>query len=156
MTYLVVIDKEGKEVVKGEAPVKITGLTPDTQYPSGSFKVAKQIDGELSAFAKVPAFKTKAKEVDIEGFEIKPKTSTAKAGEAGERKLQVKVLPEDATDQDVRFTISPEVEGLNLDDELTLSWTEEVPAGEYTTTIETADGEIQETHVLTLTTSEKE
>ncbi|TSB47183.1 phage tail protein [Alkalicoccobacillus porphyridii] len=83
---------------------------------------------------------------------LSPKTSTAEAGTSGSRKLTATVSPEDATNQDVSFTIEPETDGLAVNETGNITWTEDVPAGSYETTV--TAGDQSDSHVLTLTETE--
>lgn len=65
--------------------------------------------------------------------------------------MNVTVNPNDATNKNVNYEISPKVEGLSVSDNGKIEWTADVPAGEYTTTVTTDDGNYTDTHVLTLT-----
>lgn len=54
------------------------------------------------------------------------------------------------------YSISSDAEGLDVSENGRVLWTENTPAGEYTTTVTTDDGDYTDTHVLTLTESEPE
>ena len=88
------------------------------------------------------------------GLTLSPKTSTAVAGTAGNRQLTVVVLPENATNKNVEFSIQPNTEGLTVSDNGLVTWTDAVPAGVYTTTATTVDGSFKDIHTLTLTEPE--
>jgi hypothetical protein len=51
----------------------------------------------------------------------------------------------------VTYSIAPTTDGLAVSSSGNITWTETVPVGEYTTTIQTVDGSFTDTHVLTLT-----
>lgn len=89
--------------------------------------------------------------VPVNDVSIAPKTSSAEAGTGGTRQLSVTVSPEDATDKSVTYSLNPSVDGISVSDSGLISWNEEVPSGEYRTTVTTVDGGRQVTHVLTLT-----
>lgn len=59
------------------------------------------------------------------------------------------VTPENATNKGMTFTIDA-AEGLSVTEVGKIEWTENTPAGSYTTTVKTTDGEFTDTHVLTL------
>lgn len=65
-------------------------------------------------------------------------------------------MPEDASNKNVTFSISPQVEGLSVSDAGRIEWTVDTPAGQYTTTVVTEDGNFNDTHVLTLNEPEIE
>lgn len=88
------------------------------------------------------------------GLTLSPKTSTAVAGTAGNRQLTVVVLPENATNKNVEFSIQPNTEGLTVSDNGLVTWTDAVPAGVYTTTATTVGGSFKDIHTLTLTEPE--
>ena len=66
------------------------------------------------------------------------------------------VNPDDATNKNVNYEINPKVEGLSVSDNGKIEWTADAPAGEYTTTVTTDDGNYTDTHVLTLTEPDPE
>lgn len=85
------------------------------------------------------------------GVTISPKNSSAVAGTAGNRQLTATMAPENATNKAVTYSIAPPTEGLTVSASGNITWTEDVPAGVYTTTVETEDGSFTDTNVLTLT-----
>lgn len=93
--------------------------------------------------------------VDVTGITLSPKTSTAEAGEPGNRQLTATVMPEDATNKDMSFEIDNAV-GLSVSGTGRIEWTENTPSGQYTTKVTTEDGGFTDTHVLTLTEPEIE
>lgn len=86
---------------------------------------------------------------------MSPKTSTAEAGTAGNRRLTVTVEPENATNKNVTYKITPTAEGLSVSDSGLITWTEETPANVYVTEVKTEDGNHTATHSLTLTEPEQ-
>lgn len=88
------------------------------------------------------------------GVTLSPKTSTAEAGTAGNRQLSATVAPTNATNKNVNYAIAPATTGLAVTNAGNITWTDAVPAGEYTTTVTTASGNRTDTHVLTLTEPE--
>lgn len=147
------IYKNDEVVVEGESPLTITGLNPDTEVAEGDYQAAR-VDGENeSAKADIPAFKTLP--VAVTGVTLSPKTSTAVAGTAGNRQLSAAVAPANATNKTVTYSIAPATAGLAVTSGGNITWTDAVPAGEYTTTGKTADGNKTDTHVLTLTEPEE-
>lgn len=89
------------------------------------------------------------------GVTLSPKTSSATAGTAGNRQLSSTVAPANATNKGVSFEIVPATTGLAVSASGNITWTEAVPAGEYTTTVTTTSGSKKDTHVLTLTAPEE-
>ena len=81
---------------------------------------------------------------------MSPKTGNAEIGTAGERQLTANVAPENATNKAVTYSIAPTATGLSVNASGKITWTAETPAGTYTTTVKTADGNKTDTHVLTL------
>lgn len=150
MSKELVIFKDNMEVGRGENEVKLTDLRANTNYAEGHFQAAFETQSGLSELVDVPAFKTEAVGVEVEGVELSPKTSKGTAGEAGTRQLSAYVTPEDATDQNMTYTIEPETVGLSVSDGGLVEWTEEVPEGEYVTTIESDSADVSVTHTLTL------
>lgn len=80
---------------------------------------------------------------------LSPKTSTAEAGESGSRQLSVTVVPTSSANKNVVFSID-DAEGLSVNENGRIEWTEKTPAGKYTTTVTTEEGAITDTHTLTL------
>ena|SRR5699024_3315679 len=94
--------------------------------------------------------------INVTGVTLSPKTSSAESGTAGTRQLTATVAPADATDKAVTYAIAPATTGLTVNASGLISWTADVPANDYTTTVTTADGKFTDTHVLTLTEPEPE
>ncbi|MDV7868167.1 Ig-like domain-containing protein [Enterococcus faecalis] len=90
--------------------------------------------------------------VPVTGFSVSPKNSSADAGTAGNRQLTATVSPENATNKKVTYTITPETAGLEVSNSGNITWTADVPAGEYITTGTTEDGKFTDSNTLTLTT----
>lgn len=86
---------------------------------------------------------------------MSPRTSSAKSGESGKRQLTATVEPENATNKDVLYEIEPATDGLTVNTSGLIEWTADVPAGAYTTTAITDDGNHTDTHTLTLTEPEE-
>lgn len=84
---------------------------------------------------------------------LSPKTSTAETGASGSRQLTATVTPENATNKGVTFAIDA-ADGLSVSENGKVEWTENTPAGTYTTTVTTDDGGFTDTHVLTLEESD--
>lgn len=136
-------------VVEGESPLTITGIVPNTDVAKGTYQ-AVRVDGENeSERVDIPAFKTLP--IVVTGVTLSPKTSTGETGTAGERQLTAAVAPANATNKAVTYSIAPSVTGLAVNVSGKITWTAETPAGTYTTTVKTADGNKTDTHVLTLT-----
>lgn len=150
MTKEIVVLRNEKVVARGEKEATITGLHYDTEYKKGTFQVGIEEDGVLSDLADVPAFKTEIKVVDVESISLSPKNSTAKTGAEGTRKLTATVSPEDATNQELEYSITPETDGLTVDETGLISWNADVAPGEYITTVKVKGSDIAEENTLTL------
>lgn len=92
--------------------------------------------------------------VDVTGVTLSPKTSTGESGTAGTTQLTAAVAPTGATNKAVTYAITPVTTGLTVSNAGLISWTADVAAGTYTTTVTTTDGAKTDTHVLTLTDPE--
>ncbi|HAP2889868.1 phage tail protein [Enterococcus faecalis] len=138
---------KGEEVIvpASPSPLEITGIEPNTDVPAGTYQVGFADGGEK---VNVPAFKTSP--IVVTGLEFSPKTSTADAGTAGSRQITATVLPENATNKKVNYSITPVTEGLAVSGTGNITWTETVPAGTYVTEGETEDGKKTAQHTLTL------
>ncbi|MGG4180797.1 putative Ig domain-containing protein [Virgibacillus pantothenticus] len=141
---------KGDEVAaNGESPLTITGLEPNADVSEGEYQ-AVRIEGDReSERVDIPAFKTLP--IAVTGVALSPKTSNAEAGTAGNRQLTATVTPEKATNKNVAYSIAPTTKGLSVSNAGLITWTEETPAGKYTTTVVTKDGNKKDTHELTLT-----
>lgn len=64
--------------------------------------------------------------------------------------------PENATNKNVTYEITPTAQGLSVSDSGVVTWTEETPANVYVTEVKTEDGGHTATHSLTLTEPEPE
>lgn len=146
------IYKDDEVVVEGESPLAITGINPNTDVSAGEYQVTR-IEGEReSERVDIPAFRTLS--IDVTGVTLSPKTSSAEAGTAGNRQLAATVEPSNATNKNVSYAIAPSVTGLAVSNSGQITWTADVPAGMYTTTVTTAAGARTDTHVLTLSDPE--
>ncbi|MBM7631106.1 putative Ig domain-containing protein [Geomicrobium sediminis] len=141
-------------VVEGESPLEITGIDPNTSIESGEYKAVRVEDDRESEPVDVPAFTTRL--IEVEGVSLAPRSSSAETGEEGNRQLNATVSPSEANNPAVSYVIAPEADGLSVSDGGRISWSENTPAGEYTTTVSTDDGGHTDTHVLTLTEPEPE
>jgi hypothetical protein len=143
------IYKGDTAVAEGESPLTITGVAPNTDVAAGEYQ-ATRIDGDReSDRVDIPAFKTLP--IAVTGVTLSPKTSTAEAGTAGSRQLTATIEPTNATNKGVTYSISPTTTGLTVSNSGLIEWTEDVTAGQYTTTVTTDDGGKTDTHTLTLT-----
>lgn len=136
-------------VAEGESPLTITGIAPNTDVVAGEYQAVRVEDGRESKKVDIPAFKTLP--IAVTGVTLSPKTSNAEAGTAGTRQLTAAVLPSNATNKSVSYAIAPTTSGLSVNASGLILWSEDVPAGTYTTTVTTVDGNKKDTHVLTLT-----
>lgn len=127
-----------------------TGLEPNTSY---TYQVSAENEVEESELSE-PIIVTTLP-VSVTGLSISPQTSTAEAGKAGSRQLTVTVEPENATNKNVTFTITPSATGLSVSDTGLITWTEDTPANVYVTEVKTEDGGYTATHSLTLTEPEE-
>ena len=127
-----------------EKEYTVEGLTPNTEY---SFSVSEVIGDEESEKASITVT---TKPVNVTGVTLSPKTSTGETGTTGERQLTATVAPANATNKAVTYSIAPSATGLAVNASGKITWTVETPAGAYTTTVKTADGNKTDTHVLTL------
>lgn len=92
--------------------------------------------------------------INVTGVALSPKTSNGEAGTEGTRQLTATVEPTNATNKSVSYAITPSATGLSVNNSGLISWSADTPAGEYTTTVTTDDGDYTDTHVLTLTEPE--
>lgn len=146
---------KGDDVVtEGESPLEITGLSPNTDIAAGEYQAVRVEDDRESERVNIPAFKTLP--IDVTGVSLSPKTSTAEAGTSGNRSVNATVSPSNATNKSVSYAISPDADGLAVSGSGNITWAESTPAGTYTTTVTTDDGDYTDTHVLTLTEPEPE
>ena len=100
--HLVIYGKDGQVLATGENGVKqidITGLTPNTDYPEGSYTVAwVRENGDTSDKISVPDFKTLA--VLMESFTLAP--SSINGTEGDDLTITVTgISPSDATNNTV-------------------------------------------------------
>lgn len=148
------IYKGNDVVVEGESPLEITGIGANQSVKAGEYKAVRVEGDRESEKVDIPAFKTLP--IDVTGVKLSPKSSNAEAGTAGSRQLTATVSPSNATNKKVSYSIVPTTDGLAVSNSGLISWSADVPAGEYTTTVNTADGSFTDTHVLTLTEPEPE
>lgn len=141
-------------VVEGKSPLTITGINPNTDVAKGEYQAVRVEGGKESERVDIPAFKTLP--IAVTGVTVSPKTSSAVAGTAGSRQLTATVSPANATNKNVTYSIAPTTDGLAVSDAGLITWDDAVPAGQYTTTVITVDGNKKDTHVLTLTEPEPE
>ena len=148
------IYKGDSVVVEGESPLTITGINPNTDIVAGEYQAVRVEDDRESERVDIPAFKTLP--IAVTGVTLSPKNSSAEAGTAGTRQLTATIAPTNATNKKVSYKIEPTTEGLSVSASGLIAWDENVPAGQYTTTVTTEDGNKTDTHVLTLTEPEPE
>lgn len=144
---------QGNELIAegiDEKEYTVEGLEPDTEY---SFSVSEVIGDNESEKATITV---KTKPIAVTGVNLSPKTSTGETGTAGERQLTATVAPTNATNKAVSYNIAPATDGLAVNASGKITWTENVSAGKYTTTVKTADGDKTDTHELTLSDPEPE
>ncbi len=68
--------------------------------------------------------------------------------------MVAEVAPANATDKKVTYAIAPTTSGLASDSSGKVTWEATVPAGEYTITVKTTNGDFTATTKLTLTEPE--
>lgn len=146
------IYKDDTVVVEGDSPLEIDGCNPNTDIASGEYEVTRLENEQESERVPLGAWKTLP--IVPSGVTLSPKTSSAAAGTAGNRQLSSTVAPVNATNKGVSYAIAPVTTGLAVNTSGNITWTEAVPAGEYTTTVTTTSGAKKDTHVLTLTEPE--
>lgn len=159
------VRNETEELPKGEEEVVQEGVDG---YTKVTYEVTYENDVEVSReetgrevidpineIIKVGTFE-EPETISVTGLTITPKTSTADSGASANRQLNVNVSPENATNKKVTYDVEPKVDGLSVDSNGNLSWTDSVPAGTYTTTVTTEDGGFTDTHKLTLNEPEVE
>lgn len=93
--------------------------------------------------------------ISVTGVTLSPKTSSGETGEVGNKQLSATVEPTNATNKSVSYEIDS-ADGLAVSENGNITWTDSTPAGKYTTTVKTSDGEETDTHELTLTDPEPE
>ncbi|SHI01873.1 putative Ig domain-containing protein [Virgibacillus chiguensis] len=148
------IYKGNDVVVEGESPLRITGIGANQSVKAGDYKAVRVEGDRESEKIDIPAFKTLP--IDVTGVKLSPKTSNAEAGTTGSRQLTATLSPSNATNKSVSYAIAPSTTGLSVSDSGLISWSADVPAGEYTTTVTTTDGSFTDTHILTLAEPEPE
>lgn len=131
-----------------ESEVVIEGLDPDMEVEEGEYQVSFEENGLESEKVDVPSFRTLP--IEVTGVSVSPQTSTVDEGEGGSRNLNVTIEPSNATNQDYSISSDLDVDGD------TISWDEELEAGEYVTTITSDDGGHTATHTLTIEEVEDE
>ena len=141
-------------VVEGESPLSITGIAPNTSVPAGEYQAVRVEDDRESERVDIPAFTTLP--ILVTGLSVSPQTSTAEAGTAGNRQITATVEPDNATNKNVTYNITPSATGLTVSDTGRIDWTAETPAGVYVTEVTTEDGNHTANHSLTLTEPEPE
>ena len=128
----------------------VTGLTPDTVYTFG----VSEVIGNKESSKVTATVKTKA--IRVESIEMSPKNMNATAGTAGSRSLKATVSPENASNPEVEYYISTQVEGLTVSSNGALEWTADVPSGEYQVVARALDNNLEAVSTLTLSEPEPE
>lgn len=126
----------------------VTGLTPDTVYTFG----VSEVIGNKESSKVTATVKTKA--IRVENIEMSPKNMNAIAGTAGSRSLRATVSPENASNPEVEYYISTQVEGLTVSSNGALEWTSDVPSGEYQVVARALDNNLEAVSTLTLSEPE--
>lgn len=144
---------KGDDVVaEGENPLTITGIAPNTDVAKGTYQ-AVRVDGDKeSNRVDIPAFKTLP--IAVTGVSLAPVNMTDVAGTASNRQLTPTIAPENATNKNVTYAVSPTTAGLTVNASGVLAWTDAVPAGTYTVTVTTADGSKTDSSTLVLSEPE--
>lgn len=142
------IYKGDSVVAEGESPLAITGIDPNTDVAKGTYQ-AVRVDGDKeSERVDIPAFKTLP--IAITGVELAPKNMTGTQGEASDRQMNPTVNPSNATNKNVTYKVEPSATGLSINASGVLAWTADTPAGTYTVTVTTVDGNKAATSTLTI------
>lgn len=127
---------------QGKATVTIDSLEANTDYPKGTYQVARQNENGESEKIEVPAFKTKP--ISVTGVTITPKTANVEVGST--IKLSSSIAPSTATNKDVDYISSDE----NTATVTTDGTVEGVTEGEATITVRTQDGSKTDKSVITV------
>jgi|SRR5699024_1883214 len=121
--------------------------------PVGEYTItATTEDGNKTDTCKITL---KEPVIAVTGVELTPKNMTGEEGNAANRQMTAKVLPENATNKNVTYKVD-EAEGLTVNASGVLAWTADTPAGTYTVTVTTADGNKTATSTLVLSEPEPE
>lgn len=125
-----------------------------TAVPSGTYTTTvKTADGNKT---DTHVLTLKDPVIAVTNVELTPKNMTGVSGTAANRQLTSTVAPENATNKGVTYSVEPTAEGLTVNAGGVLAWTDAVPAGEYTVTVKTTDGNKTATSTLTLSAPEPE
>lgn len=137
---------QGDELIAtvDEKEYTVTDLEPNTNY---TFAVT-QVEGDKESEKATVSVKTKP--INVAGVTVAPKTLSADAGKADGANISATVAPENATNKAVTFKVEPTTDGLTVNNDGRVSWTADVPVGEYTITATTTDGNKTDTCKLTL------
>lgn len=127
---------------EGKATVTINELEANTDYPVGTYKVARQNEHGESSKVDVPAFKTKP--ITVTGVTIAPKTASVDVGST--TKLSSTVAPSTATNKKVTYSSSAD----NIATVTADGTVEGVAEGEATITVTAQDGSKTDTSVITV------
>lgn len=127
---------------EGKATVTINELEANTDYPLGTYQVARQNEHGESDKVDVPAFKTKP--ISVTGVTIAPKTASVDVGST--TKLSSTVAPSTATNKNVTYSSSAD----NIATVTTDGTVEGVAEGEATITVTAQDGSKTDTSVITV------
>ncbi len=85
---------------QGKATVTIDSLEANTEYPSGTYQVARQNEHGESEKIEVPAFKTKP--ISVTGVTLNKESTSIEEGST--ETLTATVAPSTATDKTVAYT----------------------------------------------------
>ena len=127
---------------EGKATVTINELEANTDYPLGTYKVARQNERGESAKVDVPAFKTKP--ITVTGVTIAPKTASVDVGST--TKMSSTVAPSTATNKKVTYSSSAD----NIATVTSDGTVEGVAEGEATITVTAQDGSKTDTAIITV------
>lgn len=89
--------------------------------------------------------------IEVTSVSVNPKTTIKTQGTAGEQQFTSLVIPVDAADKEVTFSVAPKPTGLAISTDGKLTWTNAVAVGDYTVTATTKGAKVG-TATLTLKT----
>lgn len=96
------IYKDDEVIVEGVSPLAITGVAPNTEVSSGTYRATRLIEGKESAKVDIPAFKTLP--INVTGVTLNKSSISLEVGAS--ETLIASVAPENATDKGIVWTTS--------------------------------------------------
>lgn len=128
----------------GKATVKVTGLTPNTDIPVGTYQLCWEIDGLEGP--KIDCSASKTKPVSVTSVTLAPATVSVDVGKT--TKLTPTVAPTNATNKAVTYTSGTPANATVATDGTVTG----VKAGTSVITVKTTDGYKIATSTVTVTT----